>query len=874
MITPELLSFIRTQVAGGMSVEQITHLLVGEGGWDAVDVDEALRALGLLAVPHLEAAPLPTPPPPPILDQKPATAPASPYVEAGLTSGVTAQPEINQSSIVTEVFEPIVGSTSGGVKAVAPIETVVTPPTDDFLGIFSLNETPASSPEKLPTLETPPAPASPPPLPIITPQSTISPPLASVTPASPVPPAFSETVAVTEKPVPSLEEMLSSVTLSLPEEEKTTPPEITPPVVVLEEEAKKEETNKPQEAATRPVAFDLSMFRKSTLPKEGSPAQPSSAPAVKPVETKSVAEVWLQGGQKSAGEVRGIPPQQSYPLKTGEVHSSLLGKRTMASDILLRGKSTPVPGMPIVSVPAEEKKPILPTQVSEEKEDTKVSAVVALHTMSNDMQSSHVEQKHTRQTFKRVLGVLIGTLLIIAMLLGAVYLLLKLRGPDISLLFGNATQQFFALSSFGYRGSASTDLILSTATDGVERKGAIKFSFDYAGMLLNGGNGYGNGVHHVKLSGGLQSGSFAWMTDIESDVRLIGTALYFHVLSFPGASDVDPELFKTYWIKVDLNDISKELALEGVGATGAGYGGFGSGGADSTFASLMTKNGPFVPDTRLADETIEGVLATHLHLNVDPEKMITFAGLLYQKYTNKNLTLDANQSLRLKNALAKIEAEAWIDPETNTLLKFALKGDFDDDIVGVHVKGPLALSFVFSDTNKPVVVDTPTPMLTLEEVHLRMDDYKKVKEKRDRDAVKITDLKGIEQALLGYYTAKGRYPSVLLDLVTSGKLDAAKLHDKAAQTYFYYGAYVTPAALGKSGRCTTRGKTCAFYHLGINLEDMTNPSLSTDADQNTDVRGADVAGCGGETDLACYDVVTALPSSQDSPAASSTPTTK
>jgi hypothetical protein len=75
MTTSELLEFIRIEHALGMSLDEITRLLIVEGEWDAADVAEAFRALGLPEdaverytmraagfVPAPEHAPAPVPP--------------------------------------------------------------------------------------------------------------------------------------------------------------------------------------------------------------------------------------------------------------------------------------------------------------------------------------------------------------------------------------------------------------------------------------------------------------------------------------------------------------------------------------------------------------------------------------------------------------------------------------------------------------------------------------------------------------------------------------------------------------------------------------------------------------------------------------------
>ena len=45
MVTPELLEFIRAQFQEGFSKQELVDLLVAEGGWNTVDLDEAFREI-------------------------------------------------------------------------------------------------------------------------------------------------------------------------------------------------------------------------------------------------------------------------------------------------------------------------------------------------------------------------------------------------------------------------------------------------------------------------------------------------------------------------------------------------------------------------------------------------------------------------------------------------------------------------------------------------------------------------------------------------------------------------------------------------------------------------------------------------------------
>jgi hypothetical protein len=661
-----------------------------------------------------------------------------------------------------------------------------------------------------------------------------------------------------------------------------TPPIPSPVASVAAIEIKTEKSQEKEPAVPPKVSFDLSMLRKSLADASGAAAANNSTlDAGKRIETKSVAELWLQGARKQAAAPSGAP---TGGLSGVPVRPKILSKRTMSGDILLRGVGGAIPGMPALSVPEEAKK--LHPQVDTDSgfKATPTPAPVSAVPVPTPAQAQsgapqpvvlHAPASQGKFPVKRVISIVIGLIVLLAIVVGGWFMFLKLRGPNMSMIYGNAFQQFLGATSFGYQGNAKTNLVLSTATDGVDRSGSIEFAFDYAGLLANSENGYGDGLHHIKFKGGLHSGNFHWVTDLDSDVRLIGSALYFHVLSFPDTSNADPDLFRTYWVKFDFADIAKELALEGVNGTQEGYGGFGSGSKEMAFNSLVAKNLPFSMGERLPDETLAGGPAYHFQLKANPDQMIALAGMLYHKYMNTDLTLDANQKLRLRDALAKLEGDVLIDQKTNTLLRISIKGDLDDDIVGVHVKGPLAFTFDLSDLNKPVEVAVPTPMLTLEELRIRMDDYKKVKEKRAHDMLKQSGVSEIQGALEAYRTQKGKYPTFLADLVASGKLSTSTMSEITLKKYFY-AAYVKPDVLTKSGLCTTKGKNCAYYHLGVNFEDLTNPQLSSDADQNTELRGSDVTGCGGEQDVACYDVVPVPVENLTSPvsAASVSPTTK
>jgi type II secretory pathway pseudopilin PulG len=849
MITEELLGFIRGQYAAGMSVDEMKHLLIAEGGWETADIDEALQAIG---IPAEETSPTPSDIPSVTENEVSETLPLT------TVSSVQYAPSL-------EILTP---SRGGSIQ-----DTTFTGENDDFLGIFSPHQHREEEiPEKEHTLPESFVVSIPPEIPAL----TVNPP----PPPAVLPMTFAAAIPVVKEPEVMIdmtpqetaevassfqvpEEVIPPIAITPPHEPSPLPPLPVLPNVTSPSAASdapgRAEASKVSAPKTPPVTFNLSMLRKSIADESGAAAVNAESPdAGKIIETKSVAELWLQGARKQAGSSTGVTPNA---VPSGiPVRPKILSRRTMSSDILLRGVGGAIPGMPAISVPEEAPKlhPQVDTASGFKAPETKASTAGSVPSSARAAPVQplvlHAQASSGKFPIKRVASILVGVIVLAAIVGGGWYMFLKLRGPNLSMIYGNAFQQFFDVTSFGYHGSATTNLVLSTATDGVDRSGTVEFTFDYAGLLANGAEGYGDGLHHIKFKGGLHSGNFHWVTDLESDVRLIGSAIYFHVLAFPDTSNADPDLFRTYWVQLDLADVAKELALEGVG--GEGYGDFGSGSKDTAFNSLIQQKLPFSAGARLPDEILASGPAYHFQLKSNPDQMIALAQMLYHKYMNADLTLDANQQLRLKDALAKIGGDVLIDQKTNTLLKLSFKGDLDDDIVGVHVKGPLSFTFDLSDFNKPVAVEIPTPMLTLEEIRVRMDDYKRVKEKRTRDTIKQNGATEIQSALEAYRTEKGRYPTFLVDLVSSGKISTSTMSEITLKTYLY-AAYVKPEVLTKSGLCTARGKVCTYYHLGVNFDDMTNPLLGNDADQNTELRGGDATGCGGEQDVACYDVVPA-----------------
>lgn len=560
----------------------------------------------------------------------------------------------------------------------------------------------------------------------------------------------------------------------------------------------------------------------------------------KTVETKSVTDAWLEGARDSKANT-----DAAAVAAPGQVSNEYKPQmsRTMGSDILLRGVGATISGVPSL-LPKEEKSVI-----------------------SNGEATSVAENIMRRNKIKKISLIAGGILVVLGVIIGGVLFFMNTKSPDKTALFNNVFTNFLSSTAFGYKGEGIADIALSTITTSGEEKGAMKFKVTYGGALKNGPSGYGDGNHLLKLVGGLQSGEFAWSTDIESDLKVIGDVLYFHVLSIPDSTNMDPNVLRTYWIEVNISDIAKELSLEGVAASQEGYGNFGGSTGDTSFNALVKKSMPFTVGDMIKDASSTPLPKSVLHYKLipDPDRMVELSSLLMRKYMNKDLILTDEKKIRLRDAFAKMTGDIWVDSETNTLMKIAISGDFDDEMFDSHVKGKVAFVFDFSDFNKAVTVEAPTPVLTLEELQSRTEEYKKVKEQRARDQVKLDHLSLVKDALTLYYGENKKYPATLLQLVESGKLATSSVDTLTLKQYLYV-SYVKDGVFTKAGRCTTKGKTCEYYHLGVNLDDVTNPALDSDADQSDEVIGKDTSGCAGEREVACYDIIS-IPVVEDAPQA-------
>lgn len=477
-----------------------------------------------------------------------------------------------------------------------------------------------------------------------------------------------------------------------------------------------------------------------------------------------------------------------------------------------------------------------------------------------------------KKRMKRVLGIVLGIVLVLALVGGGVYAYLTFAGGNTGSLVQGAFTQFFEASAFAYNGQSSADLTLSSVGGSGGTNGLIKFRLGYNGKLAAGRGGFSDGTHKLFFDGGWQFGTSTFGTNLESDVIVIGNDFYFNILSIPNESDLDRELLRANWVQMNFAEIAREFQLSGSVQGEEEYGAFGGTTGDTSLHALLANSFGF---TALGDPVQDDAGGTpHLRIEgrLDAERFAELIRTLYRKYFNRNFTLSEDEALRFRGALEKLTATVWIEEESGVLAKITLSGTLDDDIGATHVAGPVLLEFTFAEFNKPPLFGTPAPILSLQELRAQMETVAGEKGVQAVDDVRVGHVARLVEALALYKKEKGRYPKELTELYGAKKLTESTI-DLATLRDYLYRSYVKADDLSKTGACLTTGKNCAFYHLGTSLLNAKHRVLQSDADKTTAILGSDKAGCAGEANRYCYDVVSPSESQTTSTAPSVSPVT-
>ncbi|MDO8600533.1 MAG: type II secretion system protein [bacterium] len=125
--------------------------------------------------------------------------------------------------------------------------------------------------------------------------------------------------------------------------------------------------------------------------------------------------------------------------------------------------------------------------------------------------------------------------------------------------------------------------------------------------------------------------------------------------------------------------------------------------------------------------------------------------------------------------------------------------------------------------------------------------------RKSRDARRIADIKQIQLALELSFDQDQEYPLLLADLATDNFIPQVPTDPSTGLSYAYF-----PLEDSDGAACVA-AETCLYYHLGAELEEVTNPALDGSSnlepaadfgfDGDNDICGAD-----GANPDQCYDV--------------------
>lgn len=872
MVTTDLTDFIKAQRDARVPIEEISRMLVTEGGWDENDVAEALRVLGIAssgerppqptsptssrestATPHVEpSAPPSSPvsPPPPVTESKvgsiasnvtpqyippPSPDPAEhisvkPALAAQIRGSEPPRSAAPMATQRSQFFPPesVVKAVTEPHSTLATVlSAVVSEPTAPFAERHD-QASPPSQPlppvEKFAFVE---ATASPFSFAPATPAPTYVDPTRAGDdflgifgpPSAPLPGAISPESAHTGGGVSGTgksaaewsRQYLVSHGKDIPVDAPKIPHSADDPVfdVPLDSSPPRDPYEHEDHRDARAPSLPVFSPTPSAVDRLNMPGEAQSTVAQKTVSSSSVADLWLSQA----------------------------------------AKTPPPPPAPVLPVPAQFTTPTF--------DPDRVTVDPLVHSKKLSFMGGG--------TMKWV-WIAAGIIAFLFVVGAGLFAYITMRAPDPTVSLGSAVINAFSSPSLSYKGKADTDLTFYDV-DTANEAGNATFSFTYEGKTALSEKGFGDGEHRITLNGGFRYGGLVWKTDLDARILIIGTSLYFRALIPPSATGIDPDILKSYWVKVDMSALAKELGLVSSLYDDA-YGAFGSSRGGATIPEMLTTGLPLVVTEKLPDEVLNGKKAYRYSLAVDPKKGEEFVLMVAKSVLGRDIAFTEDDRVRFLALLEKISGEAWVDKGTGELVRFTLSARVDDIVRGVRVKGPLSFAIDPTPSAGTISPDLPTPVLTLEELRFQMEEYRAESEKRAEDAARIEDMRTITTALGEYYSKKGRYPTLLTDLSQEGLLPDSVSSDELIR-YVYYG-YRSADSFTRTNRCTAKSKSCPAYHIGVNLHDVNNPALSSDVDRVGDIVGDDAVGCGREVDFACYDTTSDKPAARILP--SSLPT--
>ncbi len=267
------------------------------------------------------------------------------------------------------------------------------------------------------------------------------------------------------------------------------------------------------------------------------------------------------------------------------------------------------------------------------------------------------------------------------------------------------------------------------------------------------------------------------------EVRAINKVVYVKFNNLPNLGFFDLSVLSNQWIKIDTEAIKKQLDLEKFeGQKEAQKQQELTPEQAEKLRQIIAQANVFKVTEKLASEKIEGMDTHHYKFLIDKNELkkliVDISGVVQNKtLTDKELT-EFDKGLE---AIGSLGGEIWIGKKDylpyKLLFTIGIKETAEPKITG-----QLTTTLSFKNYNKPIQIDIPSPVKSIEEISDQL--FSSTKEKA-RDARRQADISQIQIRLEIYYVENNSYPFSLNELSSQKDLPSMPVDPLTNQPYQY-----------------------------------------------------------------------------------------